>query len=81
MATRHNIAYLRVVRTALYYLLYVTLLILIVGGIFLGAQFYPDETTFGMFAFVGLCAVWSLNRPVFPGDLLAKNSGGFVVGV
>ena len=57
MATLHNVAYLRIMRTALYYLLYVTLLVLIFGGIFLGTEFYPDETTFGMFAFVGLCAV------------------------
>ena len=47
-------------RTALYYLLYITLLILIFGGIFLGADFYADETTFGMFAFVGLCTVWKV---------------------
>ena len=47
-------------RIVLGYLLYGTLLILIFGGIFLGTEFYPEETTFGMFAFVGLCAVWKV---------------------
>lgn len=47
-------------RIVLGYLLYDTLLILIFGGIFLGTEFYPEETTFGMFAFVGLCAVWKV---------------------
>ena len=60
MAIEYAIVYLRIMRTALYYTLYATLLILIFGGIFLGTEFYPDETTFGMFAFVGLCAVWKV---------------------
>ena len=47
-------------RVVLYYLLYGVCLILIFGGIFLGTEFYPDETTLGMFAFVGLCAVWKV---------------------
>ena len=61
MATLHNVAYLRIMRIAPYHLPYATLLILIFGGIFLGTEFYPDETTFGMFAFVGLCAVWKVS--------------------
>lgn len=47
-------------RTAIYYILYATLLILIFGGIFLGTEFYPDETNFGMVAFLAKCALWKL---------------------
>ena len=53
-------AYFQQMHIILGYYMYFILLILILGGIFLGTEFYPEETTFGMFAFVGLCAVWKV---------------------
>ena len=47
-------------RVLLGHLLYGNLFIPMFGGIFVSIEFYPDETTFGMFAFVGLCAVWKV---------------------